>query len=451
MSTDVDVAARIGTAAPGPQSLAYLERQERWESNARTYPRRLSIAVRRAYGPYLEDVDGNVYIDFLGGAGALPLGHGHPEVVAAVTAQLGEYVHGLDLPTPVRDEFVAAHLSLFDPPMRDRLKVHFCGPTGANAVEAALKLCKAHTGRSTVVSFQGSFHGSSHGAMAASGLVAPKQAVPGGVPDVHFFPYSYCHRCPLSMRPDTCDTNCAGYLRHTLTDDFGGVGRPAAIILELVQGEGGVVVATPEFVRGVATLARTLDVPLIVDEIQTGLGRTGTWWAFQQYDIAPDVVLMSKAIGGIGLPISLMMYDKRLDTWAPGVHIGTFRGHQLAFAASVATLKVMRRDLVLDNVAAMGNLLRESLLELAGRCPVIGEVRGLGLMFGLEIVDPSTGRADPRRAGRIQRAALDRGLIVELGGRGNTVVRLLPPLNIEREVMTAAIDRLSAAVGSSGE
>jgi len=448
-ATTEAVEIRLRTAVPGPRSLHYLSRQEQRESNARTYPRRLPIAIQRAHGPYVEDVDGNVLIDFLCGAGALPLGHGHPEVVARVARQLGEYVHGLDLPTPIKDEFTESTLSLLPDGMRDRTKVHFCGPTGANAIEAALKLAKIRTRRSDIVSFHGGFHGSTHAAMAVTGLVGPKAVVPGRVPDVHFFPYPYCLRCPLSLNPSTCDTNCATYLRHALLDSHGGVPRPAAVLLELVQGEGGVIPATPRFAREVAQLARELDALLIVDEVQTGYGRTGTWFAFEQYGLEPDIVVASKAAGGIGLPVALIMYDRQLDTWEPGAHIGTFRGHQLAFAAGVAAIEVMRREDVLGNVARQGGYLCAELGRLAERHACVAEVRSLGLMIGLEIVDPAHGRPDPARAASIQRRALRRGLIVELGGRSDAVVRLLPPLNVTRPVVDAALRILAEAITES--
>lgn len=436
----------IRTRVPGPRSTSYLEQQAAHESNARTYPRRLPVAVRRAYGPYLEDVDGNVFIDFLTGAGALPLGHSHPEVVAAVERQLRSYVHGLDLPSHIRSEFTRAHQELLPPAMHGRMKIHFCGPTGANAVEAALKLCKVHTGESTILSFQGAFHGSTHGAMAVSGLVGPKAQVPGRLPDVHFFPYSYCLRCPLDLSPSTCQTNCASYLRNTLDNDFGGIARPAAVILELVQGEGGVVPATKEFVQDVVRTARQRDIPVIVDEIQTGYGRTGSWWAFEQYGIEPDVIVMSKAAGGIGLPVAVIMYDERLDSWAPGAHIGTFRGNHLAFAASVAALGVMRRDQVLDNVVAQGRWLLAALRDLATVHACVGDVRGMGLMVGLEIVDPVTGAVDGGRAAAVQAAALQHGLIIEVGGPQDGVLRLLPPLNISRAVLESAVETLAEAL-----
>jgi len=434
------------TPVPGPGSRAYLARQEIRESNARSYPRRLPIAVERAQGAYIEDVDGNVFLDFLTGAGALPLGHSHPAVVDAVTRQLATHVHGLDFPTPVKDDFVDAHLALLPGAMRDRMKMHFCGPTGANAVEAALKLCKIATGRSEVVTFQGGFHGSTHGAMAVTGLVSARDGVANLMPGAHFFPYSYCYRCPVGLDPRSCDTNCAGYLVNSLRDSHGGVQRPAAALLEMVQGEGGVIPATLEFVRTVRQLTRELDIPLIVDEVQTGYGRTGSWFAFEQYGIEPDVIVLSKATGGIGLPVAVLLYDRRLDRWQPGAHIGTFRGHQLAFAASVAALREMRRLQVPANARAQGAYLLERLRALRRRHPVVGDVRGKGLMLGLEIVDPGSGRPDGELAARIQNAALQRGLILEVGGRQDAVVRMLPPLNISRQIAATGADVLEAAL-----
>jgi diaminobutyrate-2-oxoglutarate transaminase len=439
----------VRTSVPGPASKLLLDRQARRESNARTYPRRLPIAIRRARGSYVEDVDGNVFIDFLTGAGVLSLGHNHPEVVDAVRRQLDLLAHGLDFPTPVKDEFTSIQISLLPEGMRDRTKIHFCGPTGANAVEAAVKLCKIYTGRSRIVSFSGAFHGSPHGALALSGLSGQVERLANLMPGVSFFPYSHCFRCPVGLHPDTCSTNCAGMLEQSLKDPLSGLGKPAAVVVELIQGEGGVVPATLEFAQIVRRVTQELDIPLIVDEIQTGCGRTGTWYAFEQYDIVPDVIVASKGLAGIGMPLALILYDERLDVWAPGAHIGTFRGNQLAFAAGVVTAHIVKRDRVLANVVEQGAYIMGRLRSLAKRSRVIGDVRGKGLMIGMEIVDSESLQPDGRRAGAIQRSALERGLIVEVGGRGDAVVRMLPPLNVTREVATAAVDILSDALGEA--
>lgn len=437
------------TAPPGPLSKTYLDAQEQAESNARTYPRRLPIAIKRAEGCYIEDVDDNVYLDFLSGAGVLSLGHNHPDLVAAATDQLGVLVHGLDLPTPVKNEFTRRQLAMLPEPMRAAMKLHFCGPTGANAVEAAIKLAKIHTGRGDIVSFQGGFHGSTATAMAVTGNVEAKEHVPNGMPGVHFFPYSYCLRCPLGLRRSDCAVNCITYLEKSMADSHGGMAKPAAVIMEMIQGEGGSIVAEPEFVRRVREVTRQHDVLLIVDEVQTGCGRTGTWFAFEHYGIEPDIVVASKGLSGIGLPIAVLLYHRRLDTWLPGAHIGTFRGNQLAFATGVAALDVFERDQVLANVTAQGELLGTLLRALAERSPWIAQVRGLGLLWGVELADPETGRPATGLASAVQQAALRNGLILEVGGRDDCVLRLLPPLTIDADQITAAVQALTSAFAES--
>lgn len=430
---------------PGPRSAELLARQGRRESNARAYPRRLPVAITEGSGSFVRDADGNVFIDFLAGAGVLSLGHGHPDLVRAAAEQLTRLTHGLDFPTPAKDAFTDAHLSMLPAGMRDRFKVHFCGPTGSDAVDAAIKLCKIATGRGEVVSFQGGYHGSGHAAMALTGLVEQKEPVPNGLPGVHFFPYSYCARCPVGLAPETCAVNCVTYLERSLSDRNGGIPRPAAVLMEIVQGEGGVIPARPEFVRRVRTLTRELDIPLVVDEVQTGCGRTGTWFAFEQYGIEPDVIVASKALSGMGMPVAVILYDRRLDVWRPGAHIGTFRGNQIAFAAGAEAVRVVRRDNVLDNVVRRGEQLAER-LALLPKNPWVREVRGLGLMWGVEFADPWDGAPATEPARQVQAAALRRGLIVEIGGRDDCVVRLLPPLNVTAEVVDTACAILAEAV-----
>ncbi len=440
----------VQTPIPGPRSAEYLARQAAHESNARSYPRNLPIAIKRGAGSYVEDMDGNVFIDFLAGAGALPLGHSHPEVVEAVQRQVGLLAMALDFPTEPKDEFTSTQLSVLPEAMRGRTKIQFCGPTGANAVDAALKLCKTATGRTDIVAFHGAFHGSSHSAMALTGLVSQKEPVPNSMSGVHFFPYPSTQHCALGGDPDTVGVRCLEYFERALKDPLGGIAKPAAVILEVVQGEAGAVVAPKDFVQGVRRVTRELDIPMIVDEVQTGWGRTGTWWAFEQYDIEPDVILASKAIGGIGLPVAIILYDERLDVWAPGAHSGTFRGNQLGFAAGVEAARIMKRDGVLDNVRDQGAYALGALEALEREYEIVREVRGSGLMLGIEIADP-TGQNSGGLARAIQRAVLERGLIVELGGRNGAVVRLLPPLNVTRRTLDQALEILREGVGLAAE
>ena len=435
----------VTTALPGPRSAELLARQARRESNARVYPRHFPFAVAEAQGSFIRDLDGNVFVDFLAGAGVLSLGHNHPELVAAATEQMGVFTHGLDMASPAKDAFTDAQLSMLPASMRDRMRIQFCGPTGANAVDAAIKLCKTATGRGQIVSFQGGFHGSSHAAMALTGNVSQKRPIANGMPGVQFFPFSSCSRCPLALDPQTCQTNCVSFLERALQDPNGGLELPAAVIMELVQGEGGVIPARLEFVQRVRRLTRELGIPLIVDEVQTGCGRTGTWFAFEQYDIEPDVVIASKALSGMGQPVAIIMYDEKLDTWAPGAHTGTFRGNQLAFAAGAKTVEIVRRDDVLGNVVERGRQVASRLGGFAVH-PAVLEVRGMGLMWGVELVAPADGRTVTQLAEDVQARALRAGLIVELGGRDDCVVRMLPPLNVTTEVMDVALSILIRSI-----
>jgi diaminobutyrate-2-oxoglutarate transaminase len=315
-------------------------------------------------------------------------------------------------------------------------------------VDAAIKLCKTATGRGDIVAFQGGFHGTTHAPMALSGQVAMKTPVANTMPGVHFFPYSYCAHCPVGLTPTTCTTNCVSYLERALQDSHGGIPRPAAVLIELVQGEGGVIPARRDFVRRVRDLTYALDVPLIVDEVQTGCGRTGTWFAFEQYGIEPDVIVASKALSGIGTPVAVIMYDRKLDAWAPGAHTGTFRGNQLAFAAGAEAVNIIQCDDILSNAVSRGEQVAERLAPLKAN-PWVREVRGLGLMWGIELADIQYGQPAAALAGAVRTAALRHGLIVELGGRNDGVVRLLPPLNVTADIVDQACDILLAAIEES--
>ena len=435
--------AFVGTELPGPISRAFIEEQAAFESSARTYPRHTPIAIAGGSGSYLTDVDGNRFLDFLSGAGVLALGHDHPELVTAAAQQLGIATQMLDFPTGAKQAFTRALRAQLPTGMRDRTRIHFCGPTGADAVDAAIKLCKTYTGRDEVAAFHGGFHGSTQSTIALTGLRAPKEHLHNLTPAA-FFPYSYCFRCPLDLERDSCATNCACYLANMLADPNAGVRKPAAVIMELVQGEGGVVPATPEFVSQIREITRAHDIPLVVDEIQTGCGRTGTWYAFEQFGIEPDVIVSSKAIGG-GHPMSVIIYDQRMDGWAAGAHTGTFRGNQLAFAAGTALMRVVERDDVLSNVGVVGEFLRDGLCRLAQRFDFLADVRGRGLMLGVEI-SPIGGLSASQVSRRLHQAALHRGLLYELAGRDDCVARFLPPLNLSRDEAAEALELFAAAV-----
>lgn len=435
--------ARVHTAVPGPQSSAALEQQRRVESAAVSYPKRLPVAVRRAAGSYIEDMDGNVFLDFLTGAGSLPLGHCHPKVVRAAQLQMEVFCHGLDFPSEPKARFTEALRAALPAGMADEYKLHFCAPTGADAIEAAIKLCKLYTGGDEVISFQGGYHGCTNGAGSVTGLRTVKMRLGGRMPGVHFFPYSNCHACPLGLVRDSCSTNCVSLLENALDDPNSGLGKPAAVLLELVQGEGGVVPADRDFAQRLRALTLRHGIPLVVDEIQTGWGRTGKWFSFEHYGIEPDVIAVSKGLSGLGMPVAAIYYRKKMNVWPTGAHIGTFRGNQVAFAAGAAAAEVFRDEGILANVGARGAQLHEGLAQLVQDFPWMRNLRGLGLMLGFDVVDPRSGRRSPQIAVQFQTVALRRGLMLELGGRDDTVVRVLPALNISANSVAEALHILA--------
>lgn len=438
----------VRTPVPGPRSARLLERQAQHESSVRSYPRALPIAIKRGSGSYVEDLDGNIFVDFLSGAGAVPLGHSHAELIEAIAQQLPLLTHGLDFPTEIREEFISTQLSMLPKSMSSSMRIEFCGPGGADAVDAALKLCKTATGRSDIIAFQGAFHGCSHAAMTATGLVAQKEQVGGRVPDVHFFPYPYPLRCSLGAGPAS-GQRCLEYLERSLRDPLGGIPSPAAVMVEMVQGEGGVIPAPTDFVQGLRRVTRELQIPLIVDEVQTGGGRTGTWFAFERHGIEPDAIVASKAIGGMGMPVAIVLHDEHLDAFAPGAHTGTFRGNQLAFVAGTAAARIIQRDGILEHVRSLGAYALGVLDGFAREREIVGEARGSGLMLGIEMVDAATGEPSGLGAAAVQRAAIERGLIVERGGRSNCVVRLTPPLNVSRQTLDQGLEILATALAET--
>ncbi|PWU30813.1 diaminobutyrate--2-oxoglutarate transaminase [Pseudomonas sp. RW407] len=435
-----------------------LARQRHQESNARSYPRRIPLALKKASGLYVEDVEGRRFIDCLAGAGTLALGHNHPVVIEAIRQVLADELplHTLDLTTPVKDAFVQDLFGLLPAQLAREAKIQFCGPTGADAAEAALKLVRTATGRSTVLSFQGGYHGMTQGALGLMGNLGPKKALGAVLGNgVQFLPYPYAYRCPFGLGGEAGVKANLHYLESVLNDPESGVPLPAAVVVEVVQGEGGVVPADLEWLRGLRRITEKAGVALVVDEIQTGFGRTGRMFAFEHAGIVPDVVLLSKAIGG-SLPLAVVVYRDWLDTWQPGAHAGTFRGNQMAMAAGSAVMRYLKEHDIPAHAAAMGERLAEHLRILQRSYPQLGDIRGRGLMLGVEVVDPegtadSLGHppANPALASRIQRECLRRGLILELGGRHGAVVRFLPPLIISAEQIDEVARRFARALAAA--
>ncbi|NOV04654.1 aspartate aminotransferase family protein [Paenibacillus planticolens] len=442
------------TVTEQSQNTRYLESQSQRESNARSYPRRLPIAIQEAEGIYVKDMDGKVYYDCLAGAGTLALGHNHPVVVEAIKEMLDSKrpLHTLDLTTPLKERFVDELFASLPDEFAKNARIQFCGPTGGDAIEAAIKLVKTATGNRSILSFQGGYHGSTHAAMSLSGTLGQKEKVNGLIPDVHFMPYPYAYRCPFGVGGERTQEISSRYIENLLDDPESGIVSPAGMIFEVVQGEGGSIPAPVEWLREMRRITQERNIPLIIDEVQTGLGRTGKLFAFEHAGIVPDVLVLSKAIGG-SLPLSVVIYHNKLDVWKPGAHIGTFRGNQMAMAAGLATLKYIKEHDIPGKVEKLGEHLRKHLNALKLDVTCIGDVRGRGLMVGVEIVnakktlDPLGHYPQyPELARRIQQECFHRGLILEVGGRHSSVMRFLPPLIVTQQQLDEIARLFSEAV-----
>lgn len=422
------------------------------ESSARTYASSFEAVFESGAGALLRDQSGREIIDCLSCAGALPLGHNHPEVNDAIRRffRSGHVQQALDLSTPAKFEFVKTLFETLPDDWARRAKIQFCSPSGSDAVEAAMKLTRFATGRQTIVAFSGAYHGMTRGALAAMGNLGVKSGLGLGAGDVHFAPYPYRFRCPFGTDGTETDALSIQYLRNLLADPESGVSKPAAVVVEVVQGEGGCIPVSDAWLRALRQLTRAHEIALIIDEVQTGFGRTGSMFAFERAGIRPDVLVLSKAIGG-GFPLAVVVYDEVLDVWPRGKHAGTFRGNQIAMVAGKATIEILRRDRLDAHAAQMGALLVDGLREIARAHPEFGDVRGRGLMVGVEIVDPSSDGApqDGELARAIKLEAFRNGLLVETGGRHGAVLRLLPPLIVNRADISAILERLDASIAQA--
>jgi diaminobutyrate-2-oxoglutarate transaminase len=432
--------------------------QEIHESAVRSYPRRLPIAIKRAQGLLVEDTRGQIFLDCLAGAGTLVLGYNHPEINQALKDQLdsGLPYQTLDIMTEEKNRYIKQVKSFLPEELSHDCVLQFCGPSGADAVEAAIKLAKQTTGRNTMMAFRGAYHGMTNGTMGMMGNLNTKARRTGLMSDVHFMPFPYNLRCPFGMGGEEGAKAGIRYIERLLNDDEAGVMKPAAIIVEPVQGEGGVIPAPAFWLRELRLICDEHGILLIFDEIQCGVGKTGYNFAFEESGIVPDILCLSKAIGG-GLPMSLLVLKKSVDTWKPGEHTGTFRGNQLAMVSGAKALEIIQRDNLVEHANIAGQYLRMGLEKIQSRVNCIAEVRGKGLMLGVEIKNPNgelNKFGEPMSDGaltlRIQRAALERGLMVEKGGRDGSVIRFLPPVIISFEQIDFALRVIEEAMLVAG-
>lgn len=409
---------------------------ERLESNVRSYCRSFPTTFQKAQGATLYDTQGRSYIDFFAGAGTLNYGHNPPELKEALLEYISQdgIVHALDLTTEAKERFLNTLERVILKPRNLDYKVMFPGPTGTNAVEAALKLARKITGRTSIIAFTNAFHGMTLGSLALTGNQGKRQGA--GLPLEHVT------RMPFEgYMGQGMDT--LAYLDALLKDGSSGIDTPAAIIVESIQAEGGINVASREWLLKLQRIARRHGILLIVDDIQVGCGRTGTFFSFDDMGLVPDIVCLSKSLSGYGLPFSLALFRRELDAFSPGEHNGTFRGHNLAFVTSERALAHHWSHSELTHaISHKAQLVRQALEELAQRYS--GEARGRGLIQGVAFTDP-------KLATQASAEAFQLGLVIETSGAQDEVLKVLPPLTISETELSRGLQLLQRSVRQAAD
>jgi 4-aminobutyrate aminotransferase len=428
---------------PGPKAKAAVEVDQRLISPS--YTRSYPLVAKRGRGCRVEDVDGNEFLDFAAGIAVTSTGHCHPEVVAAIQKQAAELIHisGTDFYNEPLTELAGKLSSIA--PMRGPHRV-FYGNSGAEAVECAIKLARYHTGRQHIIAFLGAFHGRTMGALSLTASKPQQKRRFGplmpGVTHVRY-PYAYrgCTGGPQEV--EAFALGCARYIEEKLFKTILPPEEVAAIVVEPIQGEGGYVVAPDNFLRELRSICDRHGIMLVADEVQSGAGRTGKWWAIQHSGVEPDIVCMAKGIAS-GMPLGICMSKAEVMDWVPGSHASTFGGNPVSLAAALATIDILEREGI-ANAAKVGAKLLNRLQDWKKTHPLVGDVRGRGLMIGIELVkDKSTREPVTELRNRVEMLAFEKGLIIL--GCGETSIRLCPPLVVSEDEAMVGLDILEDAL-----
>jgi 4-aminobutyrate aminotransferase len=435
-------APKIVVRPPGPRSQEILRDQGVFETQTLIYPKIFEFAIDAARGATIRDVDGNCYIDWVAGIAVLNVGHGNPYVAKAVKEQLDRYWHWMsEIPSEVRIRFLKKLHSILPQGLRERAKI-MTSVTGADAVETAIAIARWATGKPVVMAFEGAYHGVHQGVIMATAKRSLQKM--SGVPLVNVVrvPYPYPYRCPLPARdPEECGYAVLSYIEHLLRDPYSGVGEVGSIVVEPIQGEGGYIVPPRGFLQGLREIADRYGILLIVDEIQSGVGRTGKWWAVEHFGVAPDIMAISKAIGG-GIPISFVAYRKDIDDKLEEMfHLGTFRANPLGLAAGSAVIEYIESRNLLERTSSLGDYIINRLRDLMDRYPIVGDVRGIGFMIGIEFVkDRRTKEPGEKIASELRRRLFENGLLMHTCGHYGNVMRFMAPLIISKRLLEAGLE-----------
>jgi 2,4-diaminobutyrate 4-transaminase len=441
-------APRISVKPPGPKSQELLAKQRRLETRAVIYSKAFPFAIDSAKGATIKDVDGNLFIDWLAGICVLNLGHNNPYVTEAVRAQMERVWHALEIPTESRINFMEKINSVIPSGLRDHSRLLFT-VTGADACEAAISLAKHVTGKRTMIAFEGAYHGIHQGIVSLTS--GRKYLETSGTVRIGVFhiPYPYSYRFPFPAEKGDEGKVVLRYLEHLLIDEHSGLDDPAGIIIEPILGEGGYIVPPDDFLPGLREIANKFQIPLIIDEVQTGFGRTGKFWGCELTGTKPDIMCIAKSVGA-GLPLSLIAYREDYDETVPDAfHLGTYRGNPLATAAGAATIDYIKRENLLSKVAQLGEKARSRFEKVASISNNVGEVRGRGFMIGNEIVE-SKQTKEPSKdiAVRLRKMMFENGLLMHTCGHFGNVLRFMAPLVISESLLDKGLDIYEKAAKS---
>ena len=405
------------------------------ESQVRSYCRKYPVVFEKAKGSYIYDTDGKAYLDFLAGCGALNYGHNNDYIKQAVVDYLmGDNIaHAMDMYTEAKAEFIETFKSQILDPKGLKYKLMFCGSTGTNAVEAALKLARKNKKRSNIIAFMGAFHGMTLGSLALTTDNTSRTGAGVSLDNVTFIPYE----SGFLTKVDSLD-----YLETILLDDHSGVEKPAAVFLETVQAEGGIYVASVEWLKRLEKTCHDNDILLVVDDIQVGCSRTGSFFSFERAGIHPDMVTLSKSIGGYGFPMSLLLIREELDIWKPAEHNGTFRGNQVAFVAAKKAIEFNIENNIDGEVKRKGELVKEFVEKNILPLDDSIVLRGIGLIWGIDFGKLENGGDI---AHRIADKCFEKNMIIERAGRGDSVLKILPPLTISDEELLKGLEIILAS------
>ncbi|HKK08087.1 MAG TPA: acetyl ornithine aminotransferase family protein [Gemmatimonadota bacterium] len=429
---------------PGPRAREVVERDARWASSC--YIKEYPLVVARGRGAMVEDVDGNRYLDFMAGIAVAATGHSHPRVVEAIQHAAADFLHicGSDFHYPGLAE-LCERLSRLAP--GEKPKRAFITNSGTEAVEGAIKLARQSTGRTDIIAFKGAFHGRTYGALSLTSSKVKQRAGFGPfLPGVHHIPYGYCYRCDYGLDYPSCGLHCVQVLEEDLFRREVDPSDVAAIFVEPVQGEGGYVLPPPDWLPALRELCDRHGILLVVDEIQSGVGRTGRMFACEHSNVEPDVLLVAKGLGS-GMPIGAIVATEACTRWASGAHGSTFGGNPVCCAAALATLELVEEGLA-ENAARMGERLLEGARALQRDFEAVGDVRGLGLMVGVELVrDAESREPAPELVSALEREAFRRGLL--LLGCGQSTLRLAPPLVVDEQDVDTGLAILRDCLGEA--